>query len=221
MAEVFGLIAGFAVVLIFFFLTRTGKGKPSAADPGSMHRRKVISALPEESRPHFDFIESLFSSVYGRLDSEIARLRIRERLSLVIGASAALIGIGVLGWVIFSPKTDNAPTTGTELLSLIYALAPKLSFAFFVEVFAFYFLRLYKESLSEIKYYQNEITTLQSKHLALLSLAHNDSSLPNILSVIVQTDRNDHPRMLSRKDKPIDIRQLEKLIDMIMQYLRS
>ena len=39
--------------------------------------------------------------------------------------------------------------------------------AIFIEVFSFFFLKLYKSGLADILYYQNELTNLESKFLAL------------------------------------------------------
>lgn len=37
----------------------------------------------------------------------------------------------------------------------------------FVEIFAYFFLSLYKSSLNEIKFHQNELTKLEMKYIAL------------------------------------------------------
>jgi len=44
---------------------------------------------------------------------------------------------------------------------------PRVSLVILVEVFAYFFLRLYKESLDDIKYFQTEITRVEMKTLAL------------------------------------------------------
>lgn len=49
---------------------------------------------------------------------------------------------------------------------LVY-LTPRLSLAVFIEIFSFFFLRLYKRNLEDVKYFHNERTNIDSKIIAL------------------------------------------------------
>ncbi|OOF01018.1 hypothetical protein BZG80_15725, partial [Salinivibrio sp. MA440] len=61
-----------------------------------------------------------------------------------------------------------------------------------IEIFAYFFLKLYKSSLSEIKYFQNEMTNSEAKLAALkCSLMTNDSeATSNVIKVLSETERN-------------------------------
>ena len=45
--------------------------------------------------------------------------------------------------------------------------APRLTLSIFIEFFSFFFLRLYKTGISEIKYFQNELTNAELKFIAV------------------------------------------------------
>jgi hypothetical protein len=69
---------------------------------------------------------------------------------------------------------------------------PRISIAIFIEVFSFFFLKLYKANLSDIKYFENERTNINSKKLALMFayLTDNKDSTKEILTVMANTERN-------------------------------
>jgi len=52
-------------------------------------------------------------------------------------------------------------------MQLISHYVPRLSLVIFIEIFAFFFLKLYKTSLFDIKYFNNEKTNFDFKILAL------------------------------------------------------
>ena len=61
-----------------------------------------------------------------------------------------------------------------------------------IEAFAYFFLNLYKQSLSGIKYFQNEITNIETKlTAAVLSLASgNAEQLQHIIQRLADSERN-------------------------------
>ncbi len=71
-------------------------------------------------------------------------------------------------------------------------LFPTFSLVLFIELFAYFFLRLYREGLSEMKYYQNELTNIESKLIAVeIALIKEDNeSLKLTLDILSQTERN-------------------------------
>ncbi|MEI8616865.1 hypothetical protein P4S63_03450 [Pseudoalteromonas sp. B193] len=61
-----------------------------------------------------------------------------------------------------------------------------------IEVFAYFFLKLYKQGLSEIKYFQNEITNIESKFLALRlsSKSGQGDCIKEVVANLLTTERN-------------------------------
>ncbi|EIT8537344.1 hypothetical protein L3M36_002479, partial [Escherichia coli] len=97
-------------------------------------------------------LHKLHTDMILRLESEIDRLNRRGGLNLAIGTIIALTGILSLAYFLYS-----APDIVDGVDFFIHHL-PKLSFVIVVELFAYFFLRLYKNGFDEIKYFQNEIT---------------------------------------------------------------
>ncbi|MGZ2749622.1 hypothetical protein [Burkholderia stagnalis] len=79
-----------------------------------------------------------------------------------------------------------------EVFNFGIRFLPRLSFALLIELFAYFFLKLYKSSLSEIKYFQNEITNIEAKSLALRVALSSDSPAVTgkVLGSLMATERN-------------------------------
>lgn len=118
---------------------------------------KQISTLA-----HVELIRSMYKYNERRLFDQIAILRKRGNLNLVIGIATTLVAALtlILTVILASPN-------GTQWEKLLAYFIPRISTVIFVEVFSFFFLRLYKATLAEEKYYQNEITARTARQTAL------------------------------------------------------
>ena len=130
--------------------------------------------------------EIQFKLIVMRMGREVADQARRGNLNLVLGILTTIIGLSVMGYSVF-----NAPASQTPNEVLMYFL-PRVSLAIVVEVFAYFFLSLYKQSLSEIKYFQNEITNIESRQLAMQFAARKESSelSTKVVDELIQTERN-------------------------------
>jgi hypothetical protein len=121
-----------------------------------------------------------------RLSKEVLDLGRRGNLNLIIGALATLAGFLIFGMMVldssFNPTDDN----------FFSSFVPRLSLVILIEVFAYFFLGLYKSSLSEIKYFQNEITNIESKYAAMeYAVQYGDKeSVNKALGQLSSTERN-------------------------------
>jgi hypothetical protein len=133
-----------------------------------------------------DTIEQGFKGITTRLENEIKDLAKRGNLNLIIGIIITMVGLIALSYSVFNLPTSYKPE---ELLAYFI---PRVSLVFLIEVFAYFFLRLYKQSLSEIKYFQNETTNIEAKHLAIhIASRTNDPALLNrVVDELVKTERN-------------------------------
>lgn len=137
-------------------------------------------------------LEDLFEGMNKRLRQETLDLARRANLNLLLGIFTTMLGMAVLAYAAFtSPPGSSWP----EMLA---HYVPKLSLALLVELFAYFFLRLYKESLSGIKYFQNELTNVESKHIAL---AVAFEGTPELQTVVVQALSNTERNFLLNKDQ--------------------
>lgn len=121
-----------------------------------------------------------------RLHQEIDSLNRRGNINLFIGMFLSLSGLAYLGFTVYTSNTY----TSYEMLFI--HLAPRTLFVIFIELFSFFFLNLYKKSLDDIKYYQNEITNLEAKYLSLDQSKQigNFKLLANALETLNKTERN-------------------------------
>jgi hypothetical protein len=122
-----------------------------------------------------------------RLLKEVQSLTNRGNLNLIIGSVTSLIAATIL-WMLVARAPVGALGSG----ALVGYYLPRMAVAVFIEVFSFFFLRLYRNGLSEIMYYQNELTSLELRTLALeiAALSPANEVMPQLLQDISKTDRN-------------------------------
>jgi hypothetical protein len=123
----------------------------------------------------------------SRLQKEIMDLGRRGNLNLIIGSLTTVTGLALLGYLVFSSSVATP-----DIQSLLAHYIPRLTLDIFVEVFAYFFLRLYRNSLDEIKYFQNELTNAELKFSALETalLNRDPESLRQVISALATTERN-------------------------------
>lgn len=148
---------------------------------GSLNNTPEVSAA---SRP--------FDATQRRLRDEIEALARRGNLNLTIGVLTTIVGVMVLAYVVLSPAAVSTHADSASSLVFFTSLLSRISVAIFIEVFAFFFLRLYKSGLEDIRYYQNEITNIESKETALLAVTDNDTCELKkvVIEVLAKTERN-------------------------------
>ncbi len=133
-----------------------------------------------------DTTAQYFRSIADRLSREAQDQAKRGNLNLILGIFTTLVGVTVLGYSVFYAPIGQ---TADQLLAYF---VPRVSLVLLIEVFAYFFLRLYKQSLTEIKYFQNEITNIQSRQLAThIASANDDSALRSlVVEELIKTERN-------------------------------
>ncbi|WP_170995039.1 hypothetical protein, partial [Escherichia coli] len=131
-------------------------------------------------------ISKHYNDIVYRLENEINRLNRRGGVNLVLGAFIAFGGILYLGY-----SVTNAINTNDKLEYILH-MAPKLSFVIVVELFAYFFLKLYKNGFDEVKYFQNELTNIDSKVLAIKFLKgiRNEDLMGEVIKNLMATERN-------------------------------
>ncbi len=151
-----------------------------------------------------------------RIHTEIDALTQRSSMNLIIGNLTTLVAVGLL---VYIALTDKLLETDIDITSVLLHFIPRLSIAIFIEIFSFFFLRLYKSGLADIKYYQNELTNIEARHVALEAVM--GPSLPDhaqpIITEFAKIDRNNATQSAAPKDaKPsVNIKDLEGLIGKI------
>jgi hypothetical protein len=155
----------------------------------------------------------LFDESKGRLAGELRALRLRGNLNLGIGSVIAIAGLLVLGASLYQVEGEIVKVLNGTLppgkaaepwTALASQFAPRVTFVLFVELFAYFFLALYKTSLQEIKYFQNEMTNVEAKHIALRSALdfNNEEMVKTVVNALAGTERN---HILNKDQTTVDL----------------
>ena len=121
-----------------------------------------------------------------RLEEAIAILQKRANLNLLAGMAVTVAGLAVMWETIRS-----APSDGSALPFALHYI-PRITIFFFVELLAYFFLRLYKANLEGTRYYHNELTSIDAKRVAAQELPYltDDSLRGRLLETLLSTERN-------------------------------
>jgi hypothetical protein len=142
-----------------------------------------------------------------RLGRQVEVLGVRANRSQYVGIGFAISGLLLL-YASFFTNFLNVVTTaspaGTGIIALLERYLPRFSLIILVEIVAFFFLRLYTKTLSELRYVQNEITNAESRFLALHSAlnGNNDSTLAEVTIKLASIDRN---AVIEKSQTTVDI----------------
>lgn len=142
----------------------------------------------------------LSEGITRRLRREITDLRLRSNVNLLIGM--VITGGLYLLWATVSiiDSSELLKQLASEgddsnykfIKNIVLPIIPRVLLVVFIEVFAYFFLKLYKNGLSEIKYFQNELTNIESK-LAAVEFSHltkNQDALKISIESLSKTERN-------------------------------
>lgn len=132
-------------------------------------------------------ITDRFDDAHKRLLQEISALGRRGNLNLGIGIVTTAAGLILLGIFVF-----NEIRTAMTPIEFGMHFLPRLTLVVFIEIFAYFFLSLYKSTLAEIKYFQNEITNMEAKYISIktaLTLA-DAKVIGDVVGKVVDTERN-------------------------------
>lgn len=146
-------------------------------------------------------VEHMIRRSLARLEAEISEVRRRGGINLAMGMSITLLGLGILGYAVYA-----APTVQASPAELMMYFLPRLSLALVTEMLAYFFLRLYKLSMNETKYFQNELTGAEARALAILMASKQDA--PDLLASVAKSlaviDRN---HVLEKGQTTVEIEQ--------------
>lgn len=144
----------------------------------------------EDSRGRQAEASGRLEETIDRLRSELGALTRRGNFNLVAGSFVAVGGMVVLGYFVFAMMGEAQPNANGW--DFVRRFLPQLSLVTIVEVFAYFFLRLYSRSLTEIKYFQNEISNFEAKLTSVgTALETGDGELlGDVVRELARTERN-------------------------------
>ncbi|WP_312331928.1 hypothetical protein [Sphingobacterium sp.] len=148
---------------------------------------KLAKEVNNTKLGYLNEISKINFTLNERLINEIHDLGRKSNINLIIGSFLTIIALGSLIFTVFSQYNSL-----TNLNDILAYYIPRLSFVIFLEVFAFFFLKLYKLNINDIKYYQNELTNVELKHASLISSLTYGSpaDISTVISKLSSTERN-------------------------------
>lgn len=135
-----------------------------------------------------DKAEKLLNSTISRLESYNEDLKKKASVNLIYGIAST---IGAIMLLVFVLMNTQAPETNSQIDTVFYYTS-RLFLVLLVQGISIFFLNLYKSTLNNILYINNEITNHESKRDALV-MSINGNSDDNLASVLVglsSTERN-------------------------------
>lgn len=175
----------------------------------------VLGAIDEEfakrdlQNKKWERLITSFIEIRTRLYEETNNLARRANLNLAFGSlTTVLAGIGLIFIVFFRPLDLVGLSKDEYAWRIIAHYVPRLSLIVFAELFAYFFLRLYKAGLSDIKYYQNELSNVELKLVALkAALATQDNEILRL--VIADLSKTERNFILKKDETTIDLEKLK------------
>lgn len=192
----------------------------SAEDVVKQLEAKYASQLIEQTQ--LARVRDILNTMAVRLRQEIEVLSRRGNLNLVIGTVTTALAVAILAYMVLEQTAGL-----TDLPSILTHYIPRISTGVFIEVFSFFFLRLYRAGLADIKYFQNELTNIELRAIALEAALANgtERSREMVTEILARTDRNLWDRGLTTstrrgkgKDGSWELPELvERLIKIIVE----
>lgn len=155
------------------------------AEANNTYLEKLKSDI-KDSEYRFDIFKR-GQSTLDRIYKEIDALGRRGTINLVLGVITALSGVIALSFFVLAKEG-----THDSLGDFVMEFLPRLSIVLIIEVFSYFFLRLYKSSLAEIKYFQNEATNIEHNFVALeVAISIDDKALlEKCIHTFLEVERN-------------------------------
>jgi hypothetical protein len=79
---------------------------------------------------------------------------------------------------------------------------PKLSITLFIHIFSYFFLAMYRSNQQEIRYFQNEITLVDSFAAALIGAIRTPAT-PNLKIILAALSKNERNRLMKKGERTI------------------
>lgn len=111
----------------------------------------------------------------------------------------------VIGFLILKEITDTSTIDDDNFYRI---MAARFSITIVLQVFAFFFLSLYRKGLEEVKYINNELTNVHAK-LASVSLAtksNDPQTARNVVEELLKTERN---FLLKKGETTVALKEME------------
>lgn len=129
--------------------------------------------------------------IVSTYQTEMGSWRRNANVNLLIGLVCAVLGIGVM-WQTLVSLSFGTENDSVLKLSDLYHFLARFGLVLIIESVAFFFLKLYREDRSMIRYLRNEITNIELKCLSLKAALSFGAvaDLAKVMQSLSATERN-------------------------------
>jgi hypothetical protein len=154
---------------------------------GSFLTQEIIQKISDNEEGKFIEILDFIEKFKNRLKMHIETLSRNGNLNLLIGLGTTIVAVCILTYFIFGEK--ELPK---EMPALMAHYISRISIVIFIEIFALFFLRLYRTNLFEIKFFHNELSNFEAKIIALKTALYvkQTDTINEVIKEIARTERN-------------------------------
>lgn len=188
----------------------TGNGCPTPTDRQQISNRMMINVMDNTRQ---------------RLMLEIKYQKNTSYFNLLVSIVLSVLALSVMWLYAFDTKavtSGASPTTANVItwLDFAYVAIPKFGLALFIELVALSFYKTYKSNLDNIKYYQNELTSIESRRIALYAaiMKDNDDNIKSCVDTLLKIDRN---FKLSDGESTIELEKLKLDYSYLSKVIKS
>jgi hypothetical protein len=174
-------------------------------------------------------IKATAKSTVERIRREITDLRLRSNVNLSIGMGITGLGLYLL-WttvglidsstLLKTLASEGSDTNAKFVKNLVLPVVPRTMLVVFIEVFAYFFLRLYRVGLADMKYFQNELTNIESKLISVEYAVATDhsESLKASLESLAKTERN---FILEKGQTTVELERAKSESELVRNVLKA
>lgn len=131
-------------------------------------------------------IKHTFLASEERIKIEIKNLKRRATINLSLGVSLSIAALLVFFFLVYNEKPDE------DYQKVFLHFAPRVGLVVFVELLAYFFLKLYKSTLTSVQYYHNELTNIETrKNAAIVAIKHcKEDKIWQTVEYLLKVERN-------------------------------
>lgn len=210
--NIFGFVVGAGVVCaaLYHFIRSAIPSRIAATA-----WKEGIDALPVECRPSVGLLEIHLQGISRRIQQEIGRLTTREHLNLAIAVLLGFFGLANLASLITAwvpPPTQPVQQIQITDSSFLSVIVPRAGLTILVEIFAFYYLGLYRDAIDAIQGLHDEHTTIELKFMALCHAIVLNCNVSHVIATIAESERSIRPKVRAARGAIVDLKLLQEAI---------
>lgn len=154
--------------------------------------KEVSSTIPDSTDKDVDDestaneIKHTFLASEERIKTEIQNLKRRATINLSLGVTLSCAALLVFFFLVYNEKPDE------DYQKVFLHFAPRVGLVVFVELLAYFFLKLYKSTLTSVQYYHNELTNIETRKIAaIVAIKHcKEDKIWQTVEYLLKVERN-------------------------------